>query len=936
MESIKILHLSDVHFGQNDPDNEQPRFTEELIKKIKDISNIDLVLFSGDLTQKAIASEFQLGQNWLEEIHDVTESKMLICPGNHDINRSLAKNEILRLAAQSDEAFNISKKTIYKSHDHLRNFFTWHKQLCDESEDFLPIWANENPFVGECKITIKEINLHIICLNTASLSCSDKDKGYLCVDIASLNASLLKSDAENEIVIVVAHHPIETWLASWNAKKIKQILSQETGAHIYLHGHLHEPSGNVNFSSSGAGICTITSGATYQGSKWVQSFNVVEIFPNNNIIKPSIYIFHNDSGKWLLSSENSREMPLKLPNINYLKNDTKCSEKEEIGNWDNPFDNVIANSMDPHVIPHLFVDRNNFINRVSNIGETIIEGQRGTGKTMLLRYHSLEVQYSQIATHSKNVLEYFRKKNIPIGIYNSLSNAGFNKSDTEAIENKTRREHLFYHQMTLFLISNTICSFSIFNLFKNKTLLSKTSTFRVLKRILKTDEFDLCNDWTNLAIITSEICNMRLEELDQHIASILPGETNIPFNPWLSISTSFFTLLKSLYQDFQLSAPFYILLDDFDTLNIEQQSLIFKVARERKHSLLCFKFGIMTLGQKTNIASDNHTYREGDDYHLVSLNWVDHGLSSRKGEQGNYKLTVAEIAKRRIEESNWPSDIKFETIFNTWSHGNEIRKEVKQLSKAEYESMPVNERPTNFDSFWAKQGDSKFFRYLKSKKIEHKYAGSSTIIALSSGIFRQFLEISSNIVLAALDSDWEPSKKKIGPVIQNQAIREYSRDMFRSLGVTAGDTSSLSQYNYEITSTHLVNFTQCLLNLFSSRLYYGNKDAEVIAISIKDGLRENSYAKALLDIAVRESILHKRSIDYTAKSGGIDRLPTYMLNRRLAPCGNLGLKMQGRYELSKHDIEIAAKTPELFLKKYSIKKRISIVGDKNQGTLDLI
>jgi hypothetical protein len=80
-------------------------------------------------------------------------------------------------------------------------------------------------------------------------------------------------------------------------------------------------------------------------------------------------------------------------------------------------------------------------------------------------------------------------------------------------------------------------------------------------------------------------------------------------------------------------------------------------------------------------------------------------------------------------------------------------------------------------------------------------------------------------------------------------------------------------------------------------------------------------------MAVRESVLQRRSIDYTSKSGGGERLPTFMLNRRLVPQVGIGTKLQGRHEISKAMLGIAATDSNQFL------KVMHKAGGANQGSL---
>lgn len=542
---------------------------------------------------------------------------------------------------------------------------------------------------------------------------------------------------------------------------------------------------------------------------------------------------------------------------------------------------------------------------------------------MLLRYLSIDVQIPllQHSSSGKSTLDAFIEEDICYGVYTRLSNAGFTRSDFEAIKTEDRRISLFNHRLALFLISDIIRTLPAIleNSLVDKAAISSIAS--KLKRTLRDDELAGVDDLAELTELTTDICNEKLEELDEHVASVLPGGQDTLFNPWLSLSSSVKGLLEKIKSKLKLRAPFFLLLDDFDSLSMEQQSCILNVARERNHDLVCYKLGLMTLGLKTSLAGNGIIYREGDDYDRIHLQWHDKGLSSNSGMSGNYKKTVEEIAQRRIEASNWPNDRKYKTIFNTWKHGNSIRNDLKKETEREYLSIPEEERsPKTLDSLWSKQGDSLYFRKLRQNKVEHRYAGSDNLVDISSGIFRQFLEINSRIVSAALDNGWDPSKaKKIGPDLQNNQIRLYSEDMLRNLGQTAGDTSSLSQCEHDITSAHLVNLTDSLIGLFADRLYNGGKDGEVISISVKGDMIKQSFGKALLDVAVRESILQRREIDYSSKTHGGGKLPTYSLNRRLAPKGQLGLKMQGRYEIDINQIEVAAKNSKKFIAENKLK-----------------
>jgi 3',5'-cyclic AMP phosphodiesterase CpdA len=70
-----IAHISDLHFGSH-----EPAIARSLLGSIRD-QKPDLVVLSGDLTQRARDGEFAQARHFLEQI----DQPVLIVPGNHDI-----------------------------------------------------------------------------------------------------------------------------------------------------------------------------------------------------------------------------------------------------------------------------------------------------------------------------------------------------------------------------------------------------------------------------------------------------------------------------------------------------------------------------------------------------------------------------------------------------------------------------------------------------------------------------------------------------------------------------------------------------------------------------------------------------------------------------------------------------------------------------------
>ena len=73
---LRIAHLSDVHFGKI----AHPGIVGALVNEVNG-ADLDLVVVSGDLTQRARRAEFRAARAML----DAFEAPVLVVPGNHDV-----------------------------------------------------------------------------------------------------------------------------------------------------------------------------------------------------------------------------------------------------------------------------------------------------------------------------------------------------------------------------------------------------------------------------------------------------------------------------------------------------------------------------------------------------------------------------------------------------------------------------------------------------------------------------------------------------------------------------------------------------------------------------------------------------------------------------------------------------------------------------------
>lgn len=186
-QPIRILHLSDIHFRVGKAWDADPvlRALARYVKtEVEGGLTPDLVVISGDLAFSGRTEEYKLARTWLEGQlwpalpQGLPRDRLLLVPGNHDVDRSKvgtgvrsmqegllkarSQDEIAALLGDEDE-----RRMTLRRHDAYMDFVAgW----CGEPQ-LLPWW--------ERVIEIRGTHLHVAGLNTAWMSCGDEDRSRL-------------------------------------------------------------------------------------------------------------------------------------------------------------------------------------------------------------------------------------------------------------------------------------------------------------------------------------------------------------------------------------------------------------------------------------------------------------------------------------------------------------------------------------------------------------------------------------------------------------------------------------------------------------------------------------------------------------------------------------------------------------------------------------
>jgi 3',5'-cyclic AMP phosphodiesterase CpdA len=206
--SISVFHCSDLHFGH-------PAVPEhyEAIESLIQESRFDVVVISGDLSQRARSGEFQRARAFIKHAERV--SRVVVVPGNHDVAWWL-----------SPFGMGDDRKLLHK----------YRRYISDEIEPVLRVPGATFVGLNTCHGVVRET----LTWNVRDLSII----GHLREDQLERAASeLAKTPAGDARVVVMHHNPVKGELSQRHGlRNTNQILGAfaDIGVDLVCCGHDHQ------------------------------------------------------------------------------------------------------------------------------------------------------------------------------------------------------------------------------------------------------------------------------------------------------------------------------------------------------------------------------------------------------------------------------------------------------------------------------------------------------------------------------------------------------------------------------------------------------------------------------------------------------------------------------------------------------------------------
>ena len=227
----QLLHISDIHFG--------PKFLPRVADGVLDLierRRPDLVVISGDLTQRAKIKQFQEARAWVDSIPVPT----LAVPGNHDV-----------------PAYRVGERV------------------------FSPYGVYRKHFDNEMEPVFEDDEMLVIGVNTA-FNWTVKDGRFTRLSLRRID-DLLSRAPEDKARIVVAHHHLtpppryDTQRVTSRAREAVELFSRH-GVDMVLSGHLHQTyvtSSEEYYPTGGDPVLLVHTGTTTssRGRGWERGRN---------------------------------------------------------------------------------------------------------------------------------------------------------------------------------------------------------------------------------------------------------------------------------------------------------------------------------------------------------------------------------------------------------------------------------------------------------------------------------------------------------------------------------------------------------------------------------------------------------------------------------------------------------------------------------------
>lgn len=547
----------------------------------------------------------------------------------------------------------------------------------------------------------------------------------------------------------------------------------------------------------------------------------------------------------------------------------------------NPFEYDAAPNLSPELLVEWFIEDNNFSRFVESSRNVLINGERGSGKSMALIYNSLSYQKLRQSLKS----ETFPPSHV--GIYVPCNTALTHKEEYRLLP-VVEQAILSEHNLAYGIGAAIAKDFSrITNDFSKEDQALLIDEFAYLTGVTPSD------NQTPFGFLQRAIRDrVKLDQLQ--IAKGNGVEISFETSSFYTLILPILSVLKqtALLQNTHLS----LLIDDAHDLNPYQRKVLNSWLGYRDHSVFSFKVAIAGIHNYDMRTAFGGTILEGHDYITIDLE-----QPYQNKESGFGKFARDVVAKRL---KNVGIELSLDEFF---PESASFRKEIEAYEKqTKEEAIQTGISPDNIkaiNDYVYKYARARYFQGRPAKANKPVYAGFDTLVHLSTGVIRHLLVPCYWMFEELQSSDNGTVNTKISSEIQSRIIHDRSERLWEFI------RNKLETQVEGCGKTEAEKLRQLLTKLaehFRYRLLNHKSEPRVLSFSISGYDQQlQEELEPILRLAQKAQLLYVRS--GPAKDGG-GREDFYTPNRMLWPEYSLDVVGQhGRASLKAIDLLNATK-----------------------------
>lgn len=560
----------------------------------------------------------------------------------------------------------------------------------------------------------------------------------------------------------------------------------------------------------------------------------------------------------------------------------------------NPFSVKTPETLTVGDIANLFIDVYSDFPKVLDSNHTFIHGSRGTGKSMMLRYLEPKVQLAANKVEKISELKFF-------AIHLPVKTATYNLSELDRLNGAQ------YWMLAEHYLITSICH-SI--LLKVNDLVSSIEDrneleFCILKilELMELFGFDINPERSSFEDLVKSFIKEK-NNIKKYLTNIsFTNESVIYSGALFDYEDFFINFSKEIAKlSFTPNGPLFLMLDDADNLNIRMQKILNGWVSYRSTNEVCLKISTQKK-YKTWRTSQELLIESPHDFTEIDINSI---YTSK--QNGTYYQRIKKIVEKRLEfsgiklspEQFFPEDMLQKEKINVIKQNiaKDWNENIKRVSSRVSDDV-------------GRYAVSMYMQELEQKKKSnlYSYAGFDSLVNISSGMIRYFLEPASRMyaeIQAQVVED--KSIDNIPSNIQDLIIKKWSEE-FALLDFEKMRRDEVSSNNTNQRVEKLKNLINALGTCFRKKILSNDSERRFISFMLTS--TPSNELQEILDLAIEWGYLSLSSIS-KKESGGRNNL--YTLNRRLTPYFKLDpTGYAAHFSITPESLQIALINPNRFV-----------------------